>query len=217
MDADPAHPYVPNGRREQATFRIADTNHPNLKPWAAAAMKKSNADVLAGGIAYTARSSCMPAGVPDFMEFIVEPIYFVQTPKEILMIYAGNQETRRVHMNAAHSKNPKPSWYGESIGHYEGATLVIDTIGMNNKTFVDNYRTPHSEKLHIVERWTLTNGGKNLEVVFTVDDPDTFHQPWSAIQRYRRADMPMGEQICAENNNATIFDYHMPVASKPDF
>jgi len=56
----------------------------------------------------------------------------------------------------------KPSWYGESVGHYEGDTLVVDTIGQNTKTYVDNYRTPHSEKLHVTERFHLTNEGKNL-------------------------------------------------------
>jgi hypothetical protein len=55
-----------------------------------------------------------------------------------------------IHLNASHSTNPKPSWYGESIGHYEGDTLVIDTIGLNNKTFLDNWRTPHTDKLHVM-------------------------------------------------------------------
>src|SRR5450432_1832543 len=117
---DPGHPYIPNGRGAQPTFRIGDTANPNLKPWAAEQMKKDNAEVLAGKIAFTARSSCMPAGVPGFSSFIVEPVYFIQSPKEILMVYVGNQEARHVYMDVPHSKNPKPSWYGESIGHYEG-------------------------------------------------------------------------------------------------
>ena len=160
----------------------------------------------------------MPSGVPDFMAFIVEPIYLIQAPKEVLMIYSGDQQLRRIHMNVPHSARPSPSWYGESVGHYEGDTLVVDTIGMNAKTYVDNYRTPHTEKMHVVERWRLINDGKNLEVNFTVDDPDTFNQPWSASQRYRRVSEEMTEQVCAENNNNTsVFDYHTPVAAKPDF
>jgi hypothetical protein len=115
-----------------------------------------------------------------------------------------------------HSANPKPSWYGESIGHYEGDTLVVDTIGLNDKTFVDNYRTPHTEKLHVVERWTLLDGGKTLEANVRVEDPDTFNEPWSGIQRYDRVQQPMTEQVCAENNQH-LFDYHIPIASKPDF
>jgi hypothetical protein len=213
---DPAHPYVPNGRSEQATFRISNVNHPNLKPWAVEVMKKDNAEVLAGKIAYTARSSCKPSGVPDFMAFIVEPIYFIHTPKEILMIYSGDAQTRHIYMNVSHTKNPSPSWYGESVGHWEGTTLVIDTIGMNTKSFVDNYRTPHTERLHVVERWTRSQDGKTLELIFNVDDPDTFKEPWSAIQRYRQVERPFIEQACAENNSA-MFDYHIPVADKPDF
>jgi hypothetical protein len=89
-----------------------------------------------------------------------------------------------------HSANPKPSWYGESVGHYEGDTLVVDTIGQNTKTFLDVYRTPHSEKLHVVERWRTIDGGNGLELKITVDDPDAFYQPWSAIVRDQRGEEP---------------------------
>src|SRR5262249_31055744 len=116
----------------------------------------------------------------------------------------------------AHSENPKPSWYGESVGHYEGGTLVIDTVAPNDKTFVDYYRTPHSTKLHVVERWKLIEDGQKLEVTYTVDDPDAFNQPWSAVRQYRRVRQPMLEEVCAENNQH-LFDYHIPVADKPDF
>jgi alpha-L-fucosidase len=107
------------------------------------------------------------------------------------------------------------SWYGESVGHYEGDTLVIDTIGLNTKTFVDAYRTPHTEKLHIVERWRMAND-RQMEVTFTVDDPDTYYQPWSGMRRYRRVDQQFAEDICAENNQL-VFDYNIPAANKPDF
>jgi hypothetical protein len=215
--SDPAHPYIPNGRGQQPTFRIADINNPNLKPWAAEAMRKSNAEILGGKIAFTARSSCMPAGVPGFSSFIVEPVFFMQSPKEVLMVYAGDQQVRRVWLNVPHSQNPKPSWYGESVGHYEGDTLVVDTIGLNSKTFVDNYRTPHGEKLHVIERYSLINNGQVLENLIWAEDPDTFNQPWSAIQRYRKVQTgPLDEQVCAENN-AALFDYDIPQAAKADF
>jgi hypothetical protein len=93
---------------------------------------------------------------------------------------------------------------------------VIDTIGMNNKTFVDNYRTPHTEKLHVVERWRMIDGGKTLEVHMTVDDADTFNQPWQVIRRFERVESDLGENICQEGN-FVLFDYGIPVASKPDF
>src|SRR5262249_40925785 len=183
---DPNHPYVPNGQRAQPTYRIADLTHPNLKPWVKERMKKDNDEVLAGKIAFTARSSCMPAGVPAFMGYGgAQPVFFVQMPKQVWMIFSGDQQVRRIYLNVPHSEKPKPSWYGESVGHYEGDTLVVDTIGQNDKTFVDNYRTPHTEKLHVVERWRMIDNGQRLEARFTVTDPDTYYEPWTAVRRYR--------------------------------
>jgi hypothetical protein len=217
VGSDPAHPYVPNGTGGQPTYRISDLTNPNLKPWVKERMKKDNEEVLAGKIGFTPRSSCRPAGVPGFMSFgRFTPINFIQSAKEVLIVFESDEQIRRVYLDVPHSENPKPSWYGESVGHYEDDTLVIDTIGMNDKTFVDNYRTPHTEKLHVVERWKMVEGGKVLEVNFTVDDPDAFHEPWSAIQRYRRVQQPWREEICAENNQH-LFDYHIPVADRPDF
>jgi len=218
---NPAYPYVSNqaarARGLQPTFRVADLTHPNIKPWAKEIMKRENDKVLAGGIAYTPRSSCMPAGVPLFNMFpVAEPLYFVQTPKRVSIIFAGDAQVRRVYLDVPHSKDLKASWYGESVGHYEGDTLVIDTIGQTAKTYLDNYRTPHTEKLHVVERWKLADD-MTLGVEVTVDDPDTFYQPWKATHRYRRIQRPATyEEVCAENNQHT-FDYKIPVANKPDF
>ena len=87
---------------------------------------------------------------------------------------------RHVYLNVPHSKkNPKPLGFGESVGYYEGGdTLVVDTVGLNDKTFVDGYRTPHTTQLHVVERFKITDGGKTLDVSFTVEDPGTFYKPW---------------------------------------
>ena len=220
VTSDPAHPHDSNAialrTGGQPNYRIADLTNPNVKPWAKEIMRRENEKVLAGGIGYSARSSCMPAGVPAFVAFAaVEPTYFIQTPKQVTMIFSGDAQVRRVYLDVPHSANPKPSWYGESVGHYEGDTLVIDTIGMNDKTFVDSYRTPHTEKLHVVERWKLIDRN-TLQIIFTVDDPDTFVEPWTASTRFRRVVRElMDEEVCAENN--TAFDYHAPVAQKPDF
>jgi len=217
---DAAHPYVSNNefraRGAQPTYRIADLSNPNIKPWAKEIMKRENAKALSGGMPYSARASCMPSGVPAFMMAAVEPIHFMQTPKQVTMIFSGDAQVRRVYLDVPHSANLKPSWYGESVGHYEGDTLVVDTIGLNDKTFVDNYRTPHTAKLHVVERYKLIDDGKTLQVTFRVEDPDTFYQPWSAIGKLRRVQMPMHEEACAENNQ-NLFDYHIPVANKSNF
>jgi hypothetical protein len=98
--------------------------------------------------------------------------------------------------------------------------LVVDTIGLNDKTFVDNYRTPHTDQIHVVERFKLIEGGKTLQAVVTVDDPGAFNMAWSAVQRWRRvSDRPITEMICAENNY-DFFNYSVvpiPEAAKPDF
>jgi hypothetical protein len=217
---DPAHPNISNNqfraRGAQPTYRIADLSNPNIKPWAKEIMKRENDKALSGGIPYSARSSCMPSGVPAFMTAAVESIHLMQTPKQVTMIFSGDAQVRRVYLDVPHSANLKPSWYGESVGHYEGDTLVVDTIGLNDRTYVDNYRTPHSEKLHVVERYKLIDDGKTLQVTFRVEDPDTFYQPWSAIGKLRRVERPMHEEACAENNQ-NLFDYHIPVANKSDF
>lgn len=216
--SDPAHPFVSNGAGGQPSFRIADLSNPNLMPWVKERMKADIDEILAGKkSAFTAQSSCIPAGVPFFMGYGgPDPIVFLQTPKEVWMIWTEDNQLRRVFMNVPHSAKLKPSWYGESVGHYEGDTLVIDTIGMNDKTVVDIYRTPHTQKLHVVERWRMIDGGKAMEAVFTVDDPGAFYKPWTAKRRYRRVEQEFVEKICAENNT-NLFDYHIPVAARPDF
>jgi hypothetical protein len=216
--SDPAHPFIPNGVDKPPTFRIADLSNPNLKLWVKEYMKKDIDDILAGKkSAFTAQSSCVPSGVPFFMGYGgPDPIVFLQTPKEVWMLWREDNQTRRIFMDVPHSANLKPSWYGESVGHYEGDTLVVDTIGLSDKTVVDIYRTPHTEKLHVVERWRMIDGGKMMEVIFTVEDPDSFNEPWIGMRRYRRVEQGPDEKICAENN-VNIFDYHMPAAERPDF
>ena len=217
--SDPAHPFVPNGAARQPTFRIADLSNPNLKPWVKERMRKDIDELLAGKkSAFTPQSSCVPAGVPFFMGYGgPDPLVFLQTPKQIWIAWREDNQTRRIYMDVPHSASLKPSWYGESVGHYEGDTLVVDTIGQSTKTVLDVYRTPHTEKLHVVERWRTVDGGKGLEVTITVDDPEAFYQPWSTRVRDQRGKEPfVVEVICAENN-LNIFDFHMPVAAKPDF
>jgi len=218
VTSDPAHPFVPNGVKAQPTFRIADLSNPNLKPWVKERMRQDIDELLAGKkSAFTPQSSCVPAGVPYFMGYGgPDPIIFLQTRKEVWMVWREDNQLRRIYMDVPHSTSLKPSWYGESVGRYEGDALVVDTIGLNDKTVVDVYRTPHTEKLHVVERWRLIDGGKGMEAVFTVEDPDAFYEPWSAKRRYRRVTQEPYEKICAENNT-NLFDYHMPVADRPDF
>jgi hypothetical protein len=216
------HPYVPNNDRgRQVTFRIADLTNPILKPWTIEKMREQNELAAAGKRAYEARASCRPGGVPGFLVMgRVNPLFFVQGKNEVLLINEGGPEVRRVFLNVPHSAHPKISPYGESIGHYEGGdTLVVDTTGLSDDTYIDNYRTPHSTQLHVIERFQLTEGGKTLQVSVRVDDPGAFNMPWSARQTYHRTRAgAMEEAICAENNIA--FDAsvsEIPKADRPDF
>ncbi len=223
---DARYPYVDNGAARRAnrqpTYRVADLSNPILQPWAKDTMKKANDDVIAGHVPFRPRERCYPGGVPGFVVYtLVMPFYFLQSDKEVTIINRGGPEVRRVYLNVPHSKNPTPSWYGESVGHYEnGDTLVVDTVGLSTKTFVDNYRTPHTDKLHVIERFKLVNDSKTLEDTITVEDPGTFTTKWSAVQRFNRVDQrPLEEDICAENNFA-FFDYNvapLPHADKADF
>jgi len=216
------HPYVPNNNSgRQVTFRIADLTNPILKPWAIEKMREQNELAAAGKRAFEARASCRPGGVPGFLVMgRVNPLYFVQGKDEVLLINEGGPEVRRVFLDVPHSTHPKITPYGESVGHYEGGdTLVVDTIALSDDTYVDNYRTPHTTGLHVVERFQLTEGGKTLQVAIRVEDPGAFTTAWSARQTYHRTRTgAMEETICAENNPA--FDAsvsEIPKADKPDF
>ncbi len=223
------HPYVPNGPdggNRVVTFRIADLSNPILKPWAIEQMRKANALAAAGKSAYEARASCQPGGVPGFLVMgRVNPMYIVQGRREVVLINEGGPEVRHIYLNVPHSAHPRISPYGESIGHYEGDTLVVDTVGLSPDTFIDNYRTPHTAQEHVTERFRLMDGGKMLQIDIRVEDPGAFNMAWSARQRYHLG-QPMEslggqllEAICSENNDV-IPDPAVgstPKADKPDF
>lgn len=220
---DPAHPFIATdaGLSRNSTFRVADVNNPILLPWAREAMRKANDEVLAGKMPYVARERCWPAGVPAF---VLEPPFnitvFIETPKEILMVHQNDFQPRRIFMNVPHTEHAKPSWTGESVGHWEGDELVVDSIGFNDRTFVDNYRTPHTQAMHVVERFALLNGGKTLQDTIRVEDPGAFTAPWTAVQQWNRTNRgPIEEAPCAENNEHIFgFDVKpMPTAVRPDF
>jgi hypothetical protein len=242
VQRDPAHPRVSNDdyreRGAQPTFPVGDANAPILQPWARDVLRKRNELVLSGKPAFPRQASCYPAGVPAFLLYPVQPVYFIQSPKEVVMIWQADHQVRRVHLTDKHSANVKTSWYGESIGHYEGDTLIVDTVGIDPRGTIDGFQTPHTDKLHVVERFRLTNGGKTLEVNLHVDDPGAFTTSWDAIQRYRRVEPdiaknpdplnavssttdegPLIEASCAENPNSLMGMASMPVpqTTTPDF
>jgi hypothetical protein len=136
---------------------VGDYTNPILQPWAAEVVKK-HGEISLAGVGYpTPSNQCWPGGVPYvFWDFLVQ---IFQQPDHILMVYRQGHELRRVRMNAPHPAQITPSWYGDSVGRYEGDTLVIDTVGIKVGPFamVDMYGTPHSPALHVVERYRLVD------------------------------------------------------------
>ncbi len=222
---DPAYPQVGQGNQRGVMERMSDAENANLKPWAKQVMRKYNQDVLDGHRAFTAQSRCWPGGVPGQLLFPAEPIFFIQTPKEVWIIWQRDHHVRRVYLNQQHSRNPKLSWNGESIGRYENGELVIDTVGLAEREFffVDNWRTPHTKDMHVVERWKLVNNGNAIQAIVTVEDPGTFNHPWSGTAHWQKVNRgPIIESICMENNDAFekffhLMEYPMPEAKTPDF
>lgn len=223
--SDKDHPYIDNRvareRGIQATNRVADLSNPILQPWAKEELRKLNERALTQMMLLTPKERCWPIGVPGWMLYPVTPVYFLQTAKEVVLIWQEDHMVRHIYLTDKHRPNVQPSWFGDSIGHYEnGDTLVVDTVGLSTKTFIDNYRTPHTDQLHVIERYRIIEGGKALEATAYVEDPGAFTMPWTAYQRYRRVEQdPLGEEVCAENN-LTFFDFDIepiPQANKPDF
>jgi len=178
---DPLHPYVNNEvsrvTGKQPSFRVANVDNPNLKPWVVDELKKANARAQSGAAAYTREARCWDTGVPTFH---LNPggMYIVQTPKQVWLFLAGR--VRRIYMDVPHSRSPKASWYGESVGRYEnGDTLVVDTVGFNEGFWLDRMGVPHTEALHTVERLTRTAAG-SLQYEMRIADPNVYTAPWSA-------------------------------------
>jgi hypothetical protein len=242
---DPARPYVSNDEfrvtGKQPTERVADLNSPILQPWARDVVRKRNEIVLSGKSVATPTASCWPKGVTAFLlSPMTQPMYFVQGPKDVVMILTSFSDVRHIHLADKHSADVKTSWYGESIGRYEGDTLVVDTIGLDDRTWVDGFGTPHTKQLHVIERYHLIENGKVLEADVHVEDPGAFTMPWDAIQRFRQYEAavrkvpverlaqlasepegPLSEHICAENPGSFFFAgaraLPLPQAAVPDF
>ena len=245
VQQDQAHPYVSNDEfrvtGKQPTAQLADLDNPILQPWARDVVRKRNALVLAGKPANPPHASCWPVGVPGFLlRPMTQAMYFIQGPKEVLMILASKVEVRHIHLTDKHSDNVKTSWYGESIGRYEGDSLIVDTIGLDDRTWVDGFGTPHTKQLHVIERFHLIEDGKVLEANLHIEDPGAFTMPWDATQRFRQYEAavrkvpierlaqlasapegPLRETICAENPSSLDFGgvpvLPMPQAVVPDF
>jgi hypothetical protein len=205
---------------------VGDFTNPILKPQAAAIVKKFGEQSLSGITFPSPANQCWPEPVPYIYKNFAMQIF--QQPDRITIIYEQDHEVRHVRLNEPHPAEVKPSWYGDSVAHYEGDTLVIDTVGTKaNRPFpmIDLYGTPYTEKMHVVERYRLlpyedakeglerdtkenqhppvgidrSYRGKHLQLYFTVEDDGVFTTPWSATITYGRGSKDWPEIVCAEN------------------
>jgi hypothetical protein len=188
----PKHPYHGNNDGPgQVTVRIGNDTDPVLKSWAAQQMRESNEEILTGKRAegFMAQSRCYPGGVPGQLLYVAEPVYFIQRPTQVLMVWQRDHMVRRIYLIDKHSPD------------------------------IDNWRTPHSEQLHVIERFKPSADKRTLEALVRVEDPGAFTEPLFMVQMWRRVINPLAETVCAENN-VDFFNQNLipiPKATRPDF
>jgi hypothetical protein len=206
---------------------VGDYKNPILQPWAAEIVKKFGEMSLAGITFPNPSNQCWPMPLPfTFKNFVLQVL---QEKNTVTLLYANPQnDVRRIRMNASHPNPLTPSWYGDSVGHYEGDTLVVDTVGVKTDrpyAMQDLFGTPYTDKLHIVERYRLRDyehvkdaiarnrkenwmfvgdiwsrhRGKFLQAQVTVEDEGVFTAPYSATLTYVPTSDLLPESICAEN------------------
>jgi hypothetical protein len=206
---------------------VGDPASPILQPWAAEVVKKLGEITLSGKAFPDPDNQCRLNPVPYiFWNFEIQ---LLQQPDKVTILYPHDQDHRRVRLNQSHPAKVTPSIHGDSVGHYEGDTLVVDTVGIKIGKYpmVDRFGTPYTEALHVVERYRLIDyeaakeaqarahkewprvpsyapdadyRGKGLQLEFTVEDPGAFTTPWKATITYlRSSNKEWYERVCAEN------------------
>jgi hypothetical protein len=167
-------------------------------PWAAELIKKRGD----GTFTDNPTALCLPMGIPGSGLFDEERI--IQTSREIAILNGGINPAREIYLDGRkHPSEEKmfPSWMGHSVGGWEGDTLVVDTVGFNDRGWVLIFGQPQTEKLHITERYRRPDLG-HLEVEVIIDDPGAYKQPWTIkrVNTLAPADEELLEYVCAENN-----------------
>jgi len=144
-------------------------------------------------------ANCTLSGVPR-LDLGPKPFKILQSPDEVVILYQAYTTYRQVFTDGRPLPiDPQPSWLGYSVGKWDGDTLVVDTIGFNDLTWLDNAGTPHSESLHVTERFHRRDK-EHLDIQITIDDPKTFSHPFTVTQHARLAPaIELTESICLEN------------------
>jgi hypothetical protein len=187
------HPYVPDVSKDGKDQKGAG----ELPFTPAGADNFKNYDV--SKFDYTGH--CLPFGLMRSVNVGGYPIQVVQYGSYIALLFEQSNWFHVVAMGRDHPKDLDPTWFGDSVGKWDGDTLVIDTIGFNGKTRLDTIGHPHSDQMHIVERWTLTYAN-HIAYEVTVDDPKMYTKPWKNVRTFWR--MKPGQELieysCEENN-----------------
>ncbi|HWL62189.1 MAG TPA: hypothetical protein VNQ32_05315 [Steroidobacteraceae bacterium] len=160
----------------------------------------------AGSIMHTAWTSCRPGAVST-MTMPREKIVVLQSPQEVTIVYEMPRMTRRIRINGTHPEKLEPSYVGDSIGKWEGNTLVVDSIGFNGYAELDAMGQPTSAQLHTVERFTLAEDGSAINIEVTITDPEYYSEPFTIKRAWRpsNARLPF-EYDCMENPRSEDFE-----------
>lgn len=170
-----------------------------FQPWAAA-LYKERQDNLAKD---RPSGHCLPHGVPDAMMVRSGPFKIAQTPGAVFILYEEFNHYRQVFTDGRGlPKITNPAWFGYSVGKWEGDVFVVDTIGFNDKSWLDDPGHPHTEALRVTEKFTRRDFG-HLEIQITIDDPKAYTRPWTVNARFDLVpDSELIENIC-ENERDT--------------
>lgn len=181
-----------------AALRTTSGAEPPLLPEAKAVYDKHRASRKAGDTSYDPTRQCLPHGVP---RIAYEPMPFELLPqaKQVVFMYQWNRLVRLVDLNKEHTEPPGPTFLGQSVGHWDGDTLVVDTNSFNDMSLLDADGMPHSDQLHVIERYTLDTSGNKMDAVITVEDPQTFSRPWETRVSFKRLhNVRIEEDVCVE-------------------
>jgi hypothetical protein len=149
---------------------------------------------------------CFPPGVPRIYLHPF-PMQIVETPKELIMIFEYDHNARHIYTDGRqHPKDLTPTYMGHSIGRWDGDTFVIDTVGFNDKTWLDRAGHPHSDQLHVTERLHRIAADR-LQIDFTIEDPVAYAAPFTSSMFFRlHPDWSLMEQVCEDNASFLGFE-----------
>jgi hypothetical protein len=172
---------------------------PQLTPAYAAKLKAYTDSMKEGENTQSSAANCLPPGIPGIMAQPY-PIEFLFTPGKVTIAIEAYNQMRRVFTDGRpHPADPDPLWYGHSIGHWEGDTLVVDTVGFDPHTDIAP-GVGHTDKMHIVERIRKVSPEK-IEITTTIEDPEVLTQPWTFTRPYIHKVDDIREYICEQNNH----------------